>query len=139
MWLLVHRTCTLFCILVTLQSLYMYIHVVTCTCTLHTYYCMYNVYSLHCIHVVYMYMYIIVSFKYNAILLWPVGPSLWLLSTGLNLYIYIFFLCPLVRVCVVYVIKEVASFQGLGQLMDVVCKRTCTQALQIRRKKAACS
>ena len=31
----------------------------------------------------------------------------------------------LARVCVVYVVKKVASFRGLGQLMGVVCNRTC--------------
>ena len=37
------------------------------------------------------------------------------------------------RVCIVYVVKEITSFPGgLGQLMGVVRKRTCTQA---RRKK----
>ena len=44
-------------------------------------------------------------------LFWPVGPSLWLLFTGLNLFIFIF-LRPLVWVRVVYVVKEVASFPG---------------------------
>ena len=42
------------------------------------------------------------------------------------------------RVCVVYVVKEVTSFPGLGQLMGVARKRT--RALQStdksRRKKA---
>ena len=33
-----------------------------------------------------------------------------------------------VQVCVVYVIKKVASFRGLGQLMGVVRKRICTRA-----------
>ena len=37
--------------------------------------------------------------------------SLWLLSTGFNVYIFIF-LCPLARLCVVYVGKEVASSRG---------------------------
>ena len=40
------------------------------------------------------------------------------------------------RLCIVYVVKEVMSFPGLGQLMGVACKRTCTQALQTSRKKA---
>ena len=38
----------------------------------------------------------------------------------------------LVRLCVVYVVKEVASFRGaqaLSQLMGVVPKRTCTRAV----------
>ena len=39
------------------------------------------------------------------------------------IYIYIF-LCPLTRVCVVYVVKEVTSSRGLGQLMGVARKRT---------------
>ena len=33
------------------------------------------------------------------------------------------------RVCVVYVVKEVASFRVLGQLMGVVRNRTRAQAL----------
>ena len=46
-------------------------------------------------------------------------------------YIYIYIcLWPHMRLCVVYVVKEVTSFPGLGQLMGVACKRTCTQALQ---------
>ena len=32
----------------------------------------------------------------------------------------------LARVCVVYVVKEVASFRGLSQLMGMVSKRTHT-------------
>ena len=60
--------------------------------------------------------------------LWPVGPSLSLLSHGFELYRYIF-LCPLARVCVVYVVKGVASFQGLGQLMGVARDRTRARAL----------
>ena len=40
------------------------------------------------------------------------------------------------RLCIVYVVKEVTSFPGLGQLMGVACKRTRTQALQTSRKKA---
>ena len=43
------------------------------------------------------------------------------------------------RVCVVYVVKEVASFGGLGQLMGVVRNRMHTRALQTSRKKGACS
>ena len=35
------------------------------------------------------------------------------------------------RVCVVYVVKEVASFWGLGQLMGVVHNRVRTRALQM--------
>ena len=34
----------------------------------------------------------------------------------------------LARVCVVYVVKKVESFRGLGQLMGMACKRTYTQA-----------
>ena len=30
------------------------------------------------------------------------------------------------QVCVVYVVKEVASFQGLGQLIGVACNRIHT-------------
>ena len=43
---------------------------------------------------------------------------------------------PLTRVCVVYVVKEVTSFRGLGQLMGVARKRTRALALQTSRKKA---
>ena len=39
------------------------------------------------------------------------------------LYLYVCVL-ELARVCVVYVVKEVASFGGLGQLMGVARKRT---------------
>ena len=43
----------------------------------------------------------------------------------------------LARLCVVYVVKEVASFSGgLGQLMGVARKRTRDQALHTSRKKA---
>ena len=49
--------------------------------------------------------------------LWPVGPSRF--PRGL-MYIYIF--VSLARLCVVYVVKEVASFRGLGQLMGVARK-----------------
>ena len=57
------------------------------------------------------------------------------------IYIYIYTctcicLWPHMRLCIVYVVKEVTSFPGLGQLMGVACKRTCTQALQTSRKKA---
>ena len=52
-------------------------------------------------------------------------------------YIYIIlFNRPLTRVCVVYVVKEVTSFRGLGQLMGVARKRTRALALQTSRKKA---
>ena len=40
------------------------------------------------------------------------------------------------RVCVVYVVKEVTSSRGLGQLMGVAPKRTRDQALQTSLKKA---
>ena len=40
------------------------------------------------------------------------------------------------RVCVVYVVKEVTSSRGLGQLVGVARKRTRDQALHISRKKA---
>ena len=44
------------------------------------------------------------------------------------------------RICIVYLVKNVASFQGLGKLMDMACNRTCTQALQTSRKKeVACN
>ena len=69
------------------------------------------------------------------VFLWPVGPSLLLLSTGFNVYIFIF-LCPLARVCVVYVVKEVASFPGaraLGQLKGVASKSTHARDQQEER------
>ena len=50
-------------------------------------------------------------------------------------YIIINFISP-TRVCVVYVVKEVTSFRGLGQLMGVARKRTRVRALQTSRKKA---
>ena len=54
----------------------------------------------------------------------------------LFIYLFIFiFLCLLTRVYIVYVVKEVASFQGLGQLMGVVRNRTRARALQTSRKK----
>ena len=37
---------------------------------------------------------------------------------------------PLTRVCIVYVVKEVTSFRGLGQLMGVARKRTRAQPVQ---------
>ena len=45
----------------------------------------------------------------------------------------------LVRVCVVYVVKEVVSFRGLSQLMGMAHKRMHTQAselVQTSRKNA---
>ena len=45
----------------------------------------------------------------------------------------------LMRVCVVYVVKEVMSFLGLSKLMGVAHKRTLARALQTSRKKAAWS
>ena len=39
----------------------------------------------------------------------------------------------LMQVCVVYVVKEVASFRGLGQLMGVAHNRTHTQADKLHR------
>ena len=47
-----------------------------------------------------------------------------------NIYIYI--LVSLTQVCVVYVVKEVTSFRGLGQLMCVARNRTRARALQTR-------
>ena len=41
-----------------------------------------------------------------------------------KLYIIIYILVSLARLCVVYVVKEVASSRGLGQLMGVARKRT---------------
>ena len=40
-------------------------------------------------------------------------------------------LWPLTRICVVYVVKEVTSFRGLGQLMGVTRKE---RALQLQQK-----
>ena len=39
-------------------------------------------------------------------------------------------------VCVVYIVKEVTSSRGLGQLIGVVHKRARDQALHTSRKKA---
>ena len=39
------------------------------------------------------------------------------------------------RVCIVYVVMEVASFRGLSQLMGMARNRTRTRALQTSRKK----
>ena len=54
-------------------------------------------------------------------------------------YVYIYMFVSLTRVCVVYVVKEVTSFRGLGQLMGVARNRTRARALQSSIKKAACS
>ena len=35
----------------------------------------------------------------------------------------------------IFVVKKVASFQGLGQLMGVACNRMRSQALQTSKKK----
>ena len=51
------------------------------------------------------------------------------------MYIYMF--VPLTRVCVVYVVREVASFQGGRQINGRGCNRTCAQALQTSKKKAS--
>ena len=59
----------------------------------------------------------------NVIMLWPIGPSLWLLSYGFKLSV-----CFVSCIHVVYVFKEVVSFRGLIQLMGVVCKWTCIWA-----------
>ena len=56
-----------------------------------------------------------------------------------SIYIYIYILVSLARVCVVYVVKEVRHSRGLGQLMGVARNRTRTRALQTSRKKTACS
>ena len=42
------------------------------------------------------------------------------------------------QVCIAYIVKEVASFRGLGQLMGMARNRTHIQAPG-REKKAACS
>ena len=54
----------------------------------------------------------------------------------IHVYIYIYMFVSLTQVCVVYVVKEVTSFRGLGQLMGVARKRTRIQTLQTSRKKA---
>ena len=38
------------------------------------------------------------------------------------------------QLCIVYVVKEVASLQGLGELMDVACNRTCTAMIDSHHK-----
>ena len=43
----------------------------------------------------------------------------------------------LARLCVVYVVKEVASFPGLGQLMGVARKRTRVCELQSSQARKA--
>ena len=45
------------------------------------------------------------------------------------------FLCPLMQVCIVYVVKEVASFWGLRQLMGVALTRVRAQALQMIKRE----
>ena len=43
-----------------------------------------------------------------------------------NVFYYsLIYMClwPLTRLCVIYVVKEVTSFWGLGQLMGMACKR----------------
>ena len=53
-----------------------------------------------------------------------------------NKYIYIEFLRH-IPMCVVYIVEEIASLQGLSQLMGVARNKTCTRDLQTRRKKEA--
>ena len=50
-------------------------------------------------------------------------------------YKYIYYVGGHLRVCVLYVVKEVTSFPGLSQLMGVVRKIMRPQALQTSRKK----
>ena len=38
------------------------------------------------------------------------------------------------QLCIVYVVKEVASLQGLGELMGVACNRTCTAMIDSHHK-----
>ena len=45
----------------------------------------------------------------------------------------------LMQVCIVYVVKEVASVRGARSINGAVCNITCAQAIQTSRKKAACS
>ena len=61
-----------------------------------------------------------------------------------TIYIYIilyiiYILVSPTRVLVVYVVKEVTSSRGLGQLMGVAHKRTRDQALQIPAERKLCS
>ena len=54
----------------------------------------------------------------------------WVRTIYIHIYLFIF-LCPLTQVCIVYVVKEVASFPGgLGQLMGVAHNRTHARTSQ---------
>ena len=47
-------------------------------------------------------------------------------------YIYIYCLCHIcARLCIVYIVKEAASFRGLGQLMVMARNRMDDEALLI--------
>ena len=51
--------------------------------------------------------------------------------THTHIYIYIL---GHNKTCIVYPVKELGHSGGLGQLMGVVCNRTCNQALETSRK-----
>ena len=56
-----------------------------------------------------------VTMKTQFIVAWLINgraPQGHLFSTGFNVYIYIYIFVSLTRVCVVYIVKEVTSFQG---------------------------
>ena len=60
------------------------------------------------------------------LLLWPYGHSYNCFLSGSNyiyIYIYIYMFVSLVQVCVVYVVKKVRYFGGLGQLIGMAHKR----------------
>ena len=42
----------------------------------------------------------------------PMIAFTWIRCMFIHIYYIFIFLCPLVRVCVVYIVKEVTSFQG---------------------------
>ena len=50
------------------------------------------------------------------------------------MYIFV----SLARLCVAYVVKEVASFRGLGQLMGVVRKITRARAIDQQEDSEGC-
>ena len=70
--------------------------------------------------------------------IWPmlqnVSNTLICIYIYIYIYIYNFFIAHVY--IILYIAKEVASFQGLGNLMGVACNRMYTQDLKISRKKA---
>ena len=63
----------------------------------------------------------------------PQGHPYDCFPTG-SMYVYIYiFLCPLTRVCVVYVVKEVTSFPGARRVKE---RAIIDQALHSSRKKS---